>query len=386
MLSTIPLFETVEAAQPAPARDFPACEVAEVATDNAFDRLLADFDQQHVPYLALLELTHTCNLDCVMCYNVPLAQPELTTTEWLDALEQMAAAGTLRLTLSGGEILTRRDFFTIAHHARMLGFALDLKTNATLITPEIADRMADLQPVQVDISLLGATDSTFDAVAGSKHTFTRVLRGVQLLQQRGVAVKLNTLLLNLNVHERSQMVDLAHTLGVEYKHVVKISSADDGGNKAGEQQLAAQAISEVLTANQADFRVRVPTADTRTCKVGLSSFLVSPYGEVYPCQELRISAGNLRRQSFQTIWQQAPIFQELRSRHTYANFPECRVCPINAYCIGRCSGLAWKRSGDLYGADLTACIQAQAHYQQRHPGQIAPQTPLQTKLMQHLAC
>ena len=69
----------------------------------------------------------------------------------------MAAAGTLRLTLTGGEILARRDFFAIAERARALGFALDLKTNGTLITPERADRLAALHPIQVDISLLGAT-------------------------------------------------------------------------------------------------------------------------------------------------------------------------------------------------------------------------------------
>ncbi|MER2597997.1 MAG: radical SAM protein [Caldilineales bacterium] len=382
LTTTIPLFETVNATAPATTRDFPACD-AEFSVGDAFDHLLGGFDQAHVPYMGLLELTHKCNLDCVMCYNVPLAQPELTTAEWLDVLEQMAEAGTLRLTLSGGEILTRRDFFTIAGHARTLDFALDLKTNATLITPESADRIAALQPVQVDISLLGASDSTFDAVAGSKNTFTRVLRGVQLLQARGVAVKLNTLLLNLNVHERSQMVDLARTLGVEYKHVVKLSRSDDGQEKAGNTQLSTDAITRVLEDNRADFAVQAPTAETRTCKVGLSSFLISPYGEIYPCQELRISAGNLRRQSFGSIWRDAPIFQELRSRHTYANFPECRVCPINAYCVGRCSGLAWKRDGNLYGADLTACAQAQAHYQQRNPGQLAPLTPLQAKQRRH---
>ncbi|MFZ2488937.1 MAG: SPASM domain-containing protein [Anaerolineae bacterium] len=178
------------------------------------------------------------------------------------------------------------------------------------------------------------------------------------------------------------MVDLARTLGVEYKHVVKVSGADDGHDKAGNQQLSTSAITRVLENNQADFRVRVPMAETRTCKVGLSSFLISPYGEVYPCQELRIAAGNLRERSFHTIWYDAPIFQELRGRHTYANFPECRICPINAYCIGRCSGLAWKRDGNLYGADLAACSQAQAHYQQRNPGQIAPLTPLQGKQLQ----
>jgi radical SAM protein with 4Fe4S-binding SPASM domain len=376
VLTAIPLFNSPP--QPAgPRLDFVACGQGDPAGDP-YAQLLSRLRREYVPFSALLELTHVCNLDCVMCYNVPLDQPELSTAEWLDALEQLAAAGTLRLTLSGGEILTRRDFFTIAGRARTLGFALDLKTNGTLITPESADRIAALQPLQVDISLLGATEATFDAVAGSKNTLTRVLRGVRLLQERGVWVRLNTLLLDLNVAERNLMLDLVRELGVQYEQVVKVSANDAGQDKAGQHQLSTREIAAVMVGDNGSFQRRVPLAETRTCQVGLSSCVISPYGEVYPCIELRMPAGNLRRASFASIWQ-APVFQELRSRHTYGNLPECRICPINAYCEGRCAGLAWKQDGNLYGADLAACLQAQARYEQQHPGQAAPRTPLQVK-------
>ena len=120
---------------PAFTAQFDACgERAEPG--DPLEALLARLKREHVPFSVLWELTHVCNLDCVMCYNVRQDQPELTTAECLDILEQLAAAGTLRLTLTGGEILSRRDFFVIAERARALGFALDLKTNGTLITPE----------------------------------------------------------------------------------------------------------------------------------------------------------------------------------------------------------------------------------------------------------
>ena len=114
--------------------------------------------------------------------------------------------------------------------------------------------------------------------------------------------------------------------------------------------------------------------------MGLSSCLISPYGEIYPCNELRISAGNIRRQAFASVWVNAPIFQELRNRHTFANLPECQVCPINRYCEGRCAGLAWKEHGDLYGGNILACQQAQARFEHQNPSLQAPQTPLQAKM------
>ncbi len=363
-------------------RGFPACGWVDASVDP-YEALLARLRDAHVPFTVLWELTHRCNLHCVMCYNRARPEPELNTAECLDVLAQLAEAGTLRLTLTGGEILTRPDFFTIAERARALGFALDLKTNGTLITPDAADRLAALAPVQVDISLLGATPETSDRVMGSKNTLARILRGVKLLQLRGVRVKLNTLLLDLNIVERQQMLDMARELGVYYAQVFKVSPTDTGSNEAAEHQLALGQMADVLVADRTPFTRLTPTAATRTCGVGLSSCLISPYGIVYPCIELRIPAGRLTgagRQRFAVIWADAPILQQLRARHTWGNLPECRVCPIRAYCEGRCAGLAWKESGDLYRGHALACQHAQARFSQQQPGEPIPETPVQARL------
>ena len=362
-----------------PVRDFAGCALPDQPADP-YEALLMRFKQDALPITVLWELTHKCNLDCIMCYNVPLAQPELSTAECFDVLDQLAEAGTLYLSLTGGEILSRRDFFEIAEHARALGFALSLKTNGTLITPEKADRIAALSPLRVDISLLGATDKTFDAIAGSKDTLRRVVRGVKLLHERGVRVKLFSLMMDLNLAEREQMAELVAELGVGYEQAFKISTADDGSNKAAEQQLGREQITGLIEQDQAPFDLRTVTPAARTCSVSLSSCLISPYGDVLPCIELRIPGGNIRRRSFIDIWNNGGIFKQLRSRHTMKNLPECHVCPINRYCEGRCSGLAWKEHGDLYGGHSLACTQAQARFAQIHPNQPVPETPLQARL------
>lgn len=360
-------------------RDFAGCALPEQSTDP-YEALLLRFKQDPLPVSVLWEMTHKCNLDCIMCYNVHLAKPELTTAECFDLLDQLAEAGTLYLTMTGGEILSRRDFFAIAERARSLGFALSLKTNGTLITPEMADRIAALAPLRVDISLLGATDATFDAVAGSKDTLRRVVRGATLLKERGVRVKMFSLIMDLNLAEREQMIDLVAGLGVEYEQEFKISTADDGSNKAGDHQLSRERITTLMQQDQTPFTPRQVKPTTRTCSVSLSSCLISPYGDVLPCIELRIPAGNVRQRRFVDIWRDGGIFKQLRSRHTMKNLPECHVCPINRYCEGRCSGLAWKEHGDLYGGHTLACSQAQARFALVHPGQPIPETPLQARL------
>ena len=319
-MSTMPTHAPPEALD----RRFPACG-QDAAGADPYDALLARLKREHVPLTVLWELTHRCNLRCVMCYNVPQPEPELTTEECFDVLAQLAEAGTLRLILTGGEILTRRDFFAIAERARSLGFTLDLKTNGTLITAAVADRIAALAPVQVDISLLGATPETSDAVMGQKGTLPRILRGAKLLLARGVRVKLNSLLVDLNIAERQQMLDMALELGVYYEQVFKVSPADNGGNGAARHQLSREQMTGVLLADQTPFISRRRGPDSRTCSVGLASCLISPYGVVYPCVELRIPAGRLtgvERQRFADIWAKAPIFQELRERHVWRELPE----------------------------------------------------------------
>jgi radical SAM protein with 4Fe4S-binding SPASM domain len=88
----------------------------------------------------------------------------------------------------------------------------------------------------------------------------------------------------------------------------------------------------------------------------------------------------VRREKFADIWSQSPLLNDLRQRHTWANLPECQACPIQAYCEGRCAGIAFKEHGDLYGGHTLACQQAQARFAQMNPDEAVPQTPLQAKL------
>src|SRR5579859_898113 len=95
----------------------------------------------NIPISVQIDLTYRCNERCVHCYLDHDDHGEMTTAEIKHLLDEMAEAGVFILTLSGGEIFLRKDFFEILEYARLQrGFCVKLKTNAILIGEREAAR------------------------------------------------------------------------------------------------------------------------------------------------------------------------------------------------------------------------------------------------------
>src|ERR1044071_8613079 len=83
-----------------------------------------------VPLGVQLDVTYRCNERCVHCYLDHDDHGEMSLAEIRDLLNQLADAGVFYLSLSGGEVFMRRDFFDILEHARSLLFNVKVKTTA----------------------------------------------------------------------------------------------------------------------------------------------------------------------------------------------------------------------------------------------------------------
>jgi MoaA/NifB/PqqE/SkfB family radical SAM enzyme len=107
-----------------------------------------------LPLDAMLEVTYRCNLSCVHCFIEENTHEELSTREIFDLLDQLAAAGTLTVTLTGGEALTREDFFDIAAYARHKAMAVNLMSNGTLIDDAAGPSVGMVQDVMADLPIV----------------------------------------------------------------------------------------------------------------------------------------------------------------------------------------------------------------------------------------
>ena len=86
------------------------------------------------------------------------------------------------------------------------------------------------------------------------------------------------------------------------------------------------------------------SAMTRGCLAGTSVCFISNEGAVYPCGYLPVSAGDTRVQSFADIWNDSPVFRELRDPDALGG--KCGECRYQALC-GGCRARAYAATGSF---------------------------------------
>jgi AdoMet-dependent heme synthase len=340
------------------------------------DGLTARSVRNRLPISVHFDLTYRCNERCVHCYLDHEDHGELTTAECIEILEQLAAAGTLFLTFSGGEIFLRRDFFEILAEARRLHFDISLKSNALLITPERAARLRELGVRRIQISVYSADPAIHDAITKVPGSLARTIVAIPRLVEQGLKVKLACPLMQENLLAYRGVIELADKLGVPYIMDLTITPMLDGSREPLAHRIPSSGLLTVLQdpvlnachAHSSTGQGAAPVSllgsgvssslessvyDDIPCSAGHNSCYISPYGDVLPCVQLPKPAGNLRRQRFTEIWYRSPALSEVRSvRDT--QLPVCSRCTIRKYCE-RCPGLAMWEGGDLLGAYERAC-------------------------------
>jgi radical SAM protein with 4Fe4S-binding SPASM domain len=324
-----------------------------------FSKQLAQkFAGQRIPISGSVELTFRCNLRCVHCYvacgnNSVSAQEELTTAEWCSVLDQIADKGCLWLLLTGGELLARPDFLDLYTHAKRKGLLLTLFTNGTLLTPRIADYLAEYLPFSVEISLYGRTQETYERVTGVPGSYARCMRGIELLLERGIPLRLKTMLMTLNKHELWDIKAYAESLDVRFHFDPMINAGVDGSGDPTVFRLPPEEIVQFEMADSVRWKgwldfweryegVRTDPTCLYTCGAGVNTFHVDPYGGLSVCMVARAQQYDLRQGSFEEGWR--GFLYDVRYQRPKGGY-HCNECELLSFC-GQCPGWAHMEHGN----------------------------------------
>jgi len=154
-----------------------------------------------------LELTARCNNHCRHCYiDLPAGDEcaraaELTTDEVLALGREAADLGALWCLLTGGEPLLRDDFAEVYVGLRRLGLLVSVFTNACLVSPAHAELFRRYPPRDLEVTVYGATRETYEAVTRRPGSYIAFRRGLDLLFEAGLPVRLKAMALRSNLHE-----------------------------------------------------------------------------------------------------------------------------------------------------------------------------------------
>ena len=322
---------------------------------------LADYTRRlyREPQLRRLffELTLQCNERCFHCGSSCTAArgDELSCEEWLRIIDQVKAdfdISRMQLCITGGEPLLNRDFFDIMGYAHEQGFKWGMTSNATLITPSVAQRLADVGMGTVSVSIDGLRD-THDELRGLRGGYDRAMAGIQNLIDVGAFknVQVTTVVNHGNIDQLDELFEIMDSLDIDSWRVINLEPIGRALLRP-DLMLTGDDCRRLFDFIREKRRAGYPLeygcshylgleyeAEVREwywlCNAGVYTASIMANGDIGACLDIErrpeTIQGNIRRERLRDVWEgRFELF-----RHDLSDgCAECRSCEHVRFCRG----------------------------------------------------
>lgn len=173
------------------------CDPAELDGEQPADDAPALDLPEGVPPLRAfyLYMSTSCNLACRHCWITPRfvdSKPDpgdvIDVEALCDAVREAKPLGLNHAKLTGGEPLLHPRYREIVEMLTAEGLHMDMETNGTLMTPELARYLKEQTTVGfISVSLDGADAETHDRFRGVPGSHAATLNGLDALVEAGYA-------------------------------------------------------------------------------------------------------------------------------------------------------------------------------------------------------
>ena len=333
-----------------------------------------------IPQLRLVawETTRNCNLSCVHCRAAATCGPyegELDTAAAFQLLDQIAKVAKPIVILTGGEPLMRADIFDIAKYGTGLGLRMVMAPNGTMVTADVAKRLAEVGIQRISVSIDGANEESHDRFRGVQGAYRGALQGIENAKSAGIAFQINTTVTKTNLDQIPKILTLAEELGAVAHHIFLLVPTGRG-KYIVDQEINAREYEETLNwfydqRNKTPLQLKATCAPhyhrilrqrakadgetvtfeshgldavTRGCLAGTGFCFVSHRGIVQPCGFLDLNCGDVKKEPFNDIWVNSAQFKELRDTNRLKG--KCGICEYRKVC-GGCRARAFEATGDF---------------------------------------
>ncbi|MFC2064439.1 radical SAM protein [Chloroflexota bacterium] len=353
--------------------------------------LWEELSQKNIPFSFELELTARCNNNCRHCYiNLPAgdkqaALRELTLKEIELIADQAADLGSVWCLLTGGEPLLRSDFKDIYLMLKKKGFLINVFTNGCLINDHHIQLFKQYPPRDIEMTVYGVTQETYEAVTRVPGSFKTFQRGLDLLLSNGIGVTLKAMALRSNQHEIAEISKFCREktklpfrydpmLHLRYDHdpirneeikqerldpkeIVALEISDQVHFQSMQEKCDNLILPESLSYEDCSLCEKVKNCEEYKvlsrlfqCGIGKSEFSISYNGQLRLCSSLSapgttfdLKTGSIREGLeflSEKIWSM--------NTSSTAILKSCKSCNISNLCAW-CPATAYLETGDLEG-------------------------------------
>ena len=344
------------------------------------------------PQEVWLHITNACNLRCITCFKAAgrALRREMPLDMIRRVLQEIKDLGAGYVVISGGEPFLRRDILDILEFTNEVGLHVLLITNGTMIDERIAERLGEIRPRIVQVSLDGSCPEVNDRIRGD-GSFEKTIRAARLLVDQGLDVRLFPTITRLNLHDLPNIKNLVRELRPGFQHLAFSKFFATGRGLDHEDELdipedeyfdmvsrlpmanwEPEADSALDDGDRADDRTKcLPTriaygARKVNCGYGVGTLSIDADGKVYPCHWLHApdwQAGDLYEQSLAEVYHGSQVFARCRNTRVDHDIKACTDCDYKYFCGGGCRARALSRGGAVETCD-PACVWMHQYFQE----------------------
>lgn len=283
----------------------------------------------------IFEITNRCNLYCNHCCNNASTKSdfELDTETVKIILKYIVEKNPVRITLSGGEPMIRKDFFDILEYLRSIYKGkISVMTNGTFINMKAVQKFVRYID-EINISIDGVDEATCEIVRG-KGVFTKVMEGIELLRDFSFPqIALSMVFGDSNRHLLKRFIQLNE----ELETTPLIRSFVAAGRGVENKELYYEGnIYENIDNYLSDEVLELKDAKKLSpcsCSAAHEKILIDYKGDIYPCQwfkEAKYCLGNVVTNKLENL-NAASVVQKV-DMYCPDKYEKCKVCEVNLFC------------------------------------------------------
>lgn len=274
------------------------------------------FAKRIAPISIYLCITNKCPNNCLYCSaKNRQAEKELSKVEWINVINELQEMRTPIIGITGGEPLLREDIFDIIKSIDSRSTAI-LFTSGFNLSYEKAKELKDSGLFGIGISLDSYDKNIHNKNRNNEDAFDYALEALKNSNKAGLYTMAQTVILKENLDDEKlfKLFKLAKDNGA---HEVKILEPILSGNLLTEKELSNVFYNDsdteklIKIQHKVNKRSDLPKISTFAyteseakfgCGAGNQHSYISASGELYPCDFVPMSFGNVKEESIKKLW------------------------------------------------------------------------------------